>query len=75
MGLMDKVRDQATHIAGKAQEGVATAQEKLNESQVKHRKDALYSKLGELVYNHNRGQSSGDYDSELNSLFEEIDKI
>lgn len=50
MGLMDKVRSQATVLAEKAQEGAKAGQEKLSALQAKHHADALLLELGGLSY-------------------------
>jgi hypothetical protein len=50
MGLMDKVRSQATALAEKAQEGAKAGQEKLSALQAKHHADALLLELGGLTY-------------------------
>lgn len=50
MGLMDKVKAQATQIADKAQQAGAVGQAKIAELQAKRRADALLLELGGLLY-------------------------
>lgn len=50
MGLMDKVKSQATQLADKAQQVGQTGKAKLDEMQAKRKSDALLLELGGLVY-------------------------
>lgn len=58
MGFMDKVKAQAEQVAGKAQQGLAQGQAKLNDMQIRRRADALLRELGAAYYAEQR--SSGD---------------
>lgn len=59
MGFMDKVKAQAEQVAGKAQQGLAQGQAKLNDMQVRRHADALLRDLGAAYYAEQR--SSGDH--------------
>jgi hypothetical protein len=50
MAYMDKVRAQAGQLAGKARQGLAQGQEKLDEYQAKRRADTLLRNLGAAFY-------------------------
>ena len=58
MGLLDKVKAQATQVAGRAQEAGRAGQAKLEEVQAKRRIDALLRELGEAVYAEQTGGGS-----------------
>jgi len=60
MGLLDKVKAQATQVAGKAQEAGRAGQAKLEEVQARRRVDALFHDLGEAVYAERTGSGTGD---------------
>ncbi|NNN21379.1 MAG: hypothetical protein HKL80_05170 [Acidimicrobiales bacterium] len=75
MGLMDKMRDQASQLATKAQEGVSSAQGKLSDTQEKHRKDGFYRDLGELEYSKYKGIELPDFDSKHKEILDELDKF
>ncbi|MHB8439792.1 MAG: hypothetical protein ACYDD4_11615 [Acidimicrobiales bacterium] len=60
MGLMDKVKSQATQIADKAQQVGQTGQAKIAEVQAKRRADALLTELGGLCYSDKVGRSQPD---------------
>ena len=53
MGLMDRVKAQATELAQKTQ---GTAKAKLDEAQAKRRADALLRSLGAAVYAERTGR-------------------
>ncbi len=75
MGLMDKMRDQASQIAAKAQEGVSSAQGKLSDTQEKRRKDGFYRDLGELEYSKYKGVEVPDFDVKYKAILDELDKF
>jgi hypothetical protein len=50
MGLMDKVKAQATQLAQQAQQGVAQGQAKLTDMQIRKQADGLLRDLGAAVY-------------------------
>lgn len=57
MGLMDKVKSQASQLAEKAQHGVEAGQAKLAEVQAKKKADAMMLELGGIVYHERTGRS------------------
>ena len=56
MGLMDKVKSQATQLADKAQHVQQTGQAKIAEIQAKRKADGLLLELGGLVYSERAGR-------------------
>jgi len=61
MGLMDKVKSQATQLAEKAQQAGQAGQAKLAEVQAKRKADALLLELGGITYQAQvgRGDAAG----------------
>lgn len=70
MGLMDKVKAQAQQLADKAQEQVATGQQKVEEALAKRRNDATLRELGALVYAERSGR--GGDDARVEALMAEV---
>lgn len=60
MGLLDKVKTQASQAAQKAQEAGKTGQAKLEEAQAKRKLDALFRDLGAAVYSERTGKPGAD---------------
>jgi len=60
MGLMDKVKAQATQIADKAQQAGQVGQAKIAEVQAKRKADALLEELGGIVYSERVGRPLPD---------------
>jgi len=60
MGLMDKVKSQATQLAEKAQQAGQMGQAKLAEVQAKRKADALLLELGGLTYLGKVGRGDAD---------------
>ena len=50
MGLMDKMKEQATQLAEKGKQGMAQGQAKLDTMQAKKQIDALFHDLGAATY-------------------------
>ncbi|HUI03316.1 MAG TPA: hypothetical protein VLZ77_07225 [Acidimicrobiales bacterium] len=57
MGLMDKVKSQATQLAEKAQQAGQAGQAKLAEVQAKRKADALLLELGGVAYTQRVGRA------------------
>ncbi len=72
MGLLDKVKAQATVLAEKAQEGAKAGQAKLSDMQAKKHADALLLELGGIVYTQQAGRAPADADTRAAALIEEI---
>ena len=63
MGLMDKVKAQATQLADKAQQAGQAGQAKLAEVQAKRKGDALLLELGGIVYSQQVGRADAGADA------------
>jgi hypothetical protein len=72
MGLMDKVKQQATQLAEKAQEGVQKGQAKVGELQAKRQADALLRDLGAAVYADKTGRGGSATVGETERLLAEL---
>ena len=72
MGLMDKVKAQATQVAQKAQEAGKAGQAKLNAAQAKKREDALLRDLGAAVYADKTGKGTAEASAEIERLLAEL---
>jgi hypothetical protein len=68
MGFMDKVKAQATQVAGKAQEGIKTGQAKVEEAQGRKKGDALLRELGSLVYAQRSGRAPEGSDADIDRI-------
>ena len=63
MGIMDKVKAQATQIADRAQQAGQVGQAKLAEIQAKRKADGLLLELGGIVYSERVGRAVADGDT------------
>jgi hypothetical protein len=72
MGLMDKVRAQATQIAQKTQETARDSKVKFDHAQAKRRADVMLRNLGAVVYADRTGRGTGDSAAEIDRLVAEI---
>ena len=72
MGLMDKVKAQATQVAQKAQEGVKAGQAKLEQSQSGKRSNALLRDLGAAVYAEKTGKGTPETAAEIERIVAEL---
>ncbi|HXQ59550.1 MAG TPA: hypothetical protein VN799_05610 [Acidimicrobiales bacterium] len=68
MGLMDKVKAQATQLADKAQQAGQAGQAKLADIQAKRKGDALLLELGGEVYCQKVGRSDAQADTRIAGL-------
>jgi len=68
MGLMDKVKAQATQLADKAQQAGQAGQAKLVEVQAKRKVDALLLELGGIAYTQRVGRAAGGADARATEL-------
>lgn len=68
MGLMDKVKAQATQIADKAQHAGQVGQAKIADMQARRRADALLLELGGLVYLERAGRPVSDGETRVAAL-------
>ncbi len=72
MGLMDKVKAQATQLAQKSQEAAAQGKARLDQVQANRRGDALLRDLGAVVYAERTGRGGTDSQAKIDKLIETI---
>lgn len=72
MGLMDKVRAQATQLAQQAQETARDGKAKFDQSQANKRADVLLRNLGAVVYAERTGRGSSDSQAQADKLVADI---
>jgi hypothetical protein len=68
MGLMDKVKAQATQLADKAQQAGQAGQAKLAEVQSKRKADALLLELGGITYTQRMGRADAGADTRATEI-------
>ena len=68
MGLMDKVKAQATQLADKAQQAGQAGQAKLADLQAKRKGDALLLELGGEFYSQKVGRADGAVETRISGL-------
>lgn len=72
MGLMDKVKAQATVLAEKAQETARDSKAKFDHAQAKKRGDVLLRNLGAAVYAQRTGRGDPGTGADIDRLIDEI---
>jgi hypothetical protein len=72
MGLMDKVRAQATQLAQKTQETARDSKVKFDQAQAKRRGEVMLRNLGAMVYADRTGRGTPDSAAEIDRLVTEI---
>ena len=72
MGFLDKAKGQAQVLAAKAQEGVKTGQEKLEQVQAARRADAMMRDLGVAVFLERTGRGSAQTTADAERLVAEL---
>jgi hypothetical protein len=72
MGLMDKVKAQATQLAQKTQETAQVGKAKFDQAQANRRADSLLRNLGALVYAERTGRGSDDAQAQIEKLIGDI---
>jgi hypothetical protein len=72
MGLMDKVKAQATQLAQKTQETARDGMAKFDQAQGKRQGDAMLRNLGALVYADRTGRGSPDTQQQVDQLIADI---
>jgi hypothetical protein len=75
MGLMDKVKAQATVLADKAQTGVQQGQTKLQEMQTTKQVDHLLRELGAFVFLSERGRPQPDSETKVAAIMSQLDAL
>jgi hypothetical protein len=68
MGIMDKVKAQATQIADKAQQAGQAGQAKLADIQAKRKGDALLLELGGITYTQRMGRADAGADARATEI-------
>ena len=68
MGLMDKVKAQATQLADKAQQAGQAGQAKLADIQAKRKGDALLLELGGITYSQRMGRADAGADARVTEI-------
>jgi hypothetical protein len=72
MGLMDKVKAQATQLAQQAQDTARDGKAKFDQSQASKRSDVLLRDLGAAVYAERTGRGTGDSQAQIDKLVADI---
>jgi hypothetical protein len=72
MGLMDKVKAQATQLAQKTQEAAQEGKNKLDQAQATRRGDVLLRQLGAAVFAERTGRGTADTQSTIDQLVSAI---
>jgi hypothetical protein len=72
MGLMDKVKAQATQLAQKTQEAAQEGKARLDQAQANRRGDALLRQLGVLVFAERTGRGTADSPAKIDQLISAI---
>jgi hypothetical protein len=72
MGLMDKVKAQATQLAQKTQEAAQEGKARLDQAQASRRGDALLRQLGALVFAERTGRGTPDSQAKIDELISTI---
>ena len=72
MGLMDKVKAQATQLAQKTQDTARDSMAKFDQSQANRHGDAMLRNLGAVVYAERSGRGTADSAAEIDRLVGEI---
>jgi hypothetical protein len=72
MGLMDRVKAQATQLAQKTQETARESKIKYNQAQAMRRADAMLRNLGALVYAERTGRGTDDSQAQIDKLVADI---
>jgi hypothetical protein len=72
MGLMDRVRAQATVLAEKAQETARDSKARFDQAQAKKRGDVLLRNLGAAVYAERTGRGTPDTEADIDRLIADI---
>jgi hypothetical protein len=75
MGLMDKVKAQATVLADKAQTGLQQGQTKIQEMQSGKQADHLLRQLGAYVFLSERGRNQPDSETKVAGIMAELDAL
>ena len=72
VGFLDKVKEQGTALAAKAQEGVKQGQAKLDDGQARKKADGQLRDLGAWLWAQKNGRDDGQGDAEVSRLLGEL---
>ena len=72
MGLMDKVKAQATQLAQKTQEAAQEGKSRIDQAQAGRRGDVLLRQLGALVFAERTGRGTADSQAKIDELVSTI---
>jgi hypothetical protein len=72
MGLMDKVKAQATQLAQQTREAAEQGKAKLDQAQAGRRGDAMLHQLGVLVFAERTGRGAPDSQARIDQLINDI---
>jgi hypothetical protein len=72
MGLMDRVKAQATQLAQKTQEAAQEGKARLDQAQANRRGDVLLRQLGVAVYQDRTGRGSPDSETKIDQLISDL---
>ena len=72
MGLMDRVKAQATQLAQQAQEAAQEGKARLDQAQAGRRGDMMLRQLGALVYAERTGRGTSDSQARIEQLINDI---
>jgi hypothetical protein len=72
MGLMDKVKAQATQLAQKTQEAAQEGKARIDQAQANRRGDMLLRQLGAAVFAERTGRGSADTQATIDQLVSAI---
>ena len=72
MGLMDKVKAQASQLGQKAQEAAQEGKARLDQAQAQRSGGTMLRQLGALVYADRTGRGTPDTQTKIDSLISEI---
>jgi hypothetical protein len=75
MGLLDKVKAQATVLADKAQTGMQQGQTKIQEMQAGKQADHLLRELGAYVFLSERGRGQADAEAKVTGIMGQLDSL
>jgi hypothetical protein len=75
MGLLDKVKAQATVLADKAQTGMQQGQTKIQEMQAGKQVDHLLRELGAYVFLSERGRGQADAEAKVAGIMSQLDGL
>jgi hypothetical protein len=72
MGITDKAKAQASHVAQKTQEAARSGKAKLDKAQANQRANAMLQQLGALVYTERTGHGTADSRAKIDKQISDI---